>query len=169
MKQKTQNHFLTFSIHLSVSKSRENYRQKYGKSKASLWRNSSTGTPQIFLGQSFALQLQFTINIYFRTAILQKLFDITFSYKHCNFSRVCLLVNRPHALFVHQHLFISPLLIVSPGDARKPPINLLCSFANLGRRPFLFFIQSFCRIYCVIRVNRSRSEKYCALIPATTW
>ena len=73
------------------------------------------------------------------------------------------------ALFVHQHLFITPLLIVSPGDAGKPPINLLCSFANLGRRPFLFFIQSFCRIYCVIRVNRSRSEKYCALIPATTW
>ena len=45
--------------------------------------------PQIFLGQSFALQ-KFTIDILFRTAVLWKLFDIRFSYKHCNFSRVCL-------------------------------------------------------------------------------
>ena len=29
---------------------------------------------------------------FFRTAVLQKLFEIRFSYKHCNFSRVCLLV-----------------------------------------------------------------------------
>ena len=45
MHQKTQNRFLKFSIHLSVRKSRENYRQIYGKSKASLWINLSTGTP----------------------------------------------------------------------------------------------------------------------------
>ena len=88
MHQKTQNHFLKFSIHFSVRKSRENYRQIYGKSKASLWRNLSTGTPPNFLGQSFALQLQFTIDILFRTAVLRKLFDIRFSYKHCYFSRV---------------------------------------------------------------------------------
>ena len=92
MPQKTQNHFLKFSIHLSVRKSRENYRQIYEKSKASLWRNLSTGRPQNFLGQSFALQLQFTTDSFFRTAVLRKVFDITFSYKHCNFSQVCLLV-----------------------------------------------------------------------------
>ena len=40
--------FLKFSIHLSVRKSRENWRQIYGKSKASLWRNLSTGTPPNF-------------------------------------------------------------------------------------------------------------------------
>ena len=28
---------------------------------------------------------------FFRTTVLQKLFYISFSYKHCNFSRVCLL------------------------------------------------------------------------------
>ena len=28
----------------------------------------------------------------FRTVLLRKLFDIRFSYKHCNFSHVCLLV-----------------------------------------------------------------------------
>ena len=92
MHQKTQNHFLKFSIHLSVRKSRENYRQIYGKSKASLWRNLAQVRPQIFLGQSFALQLQFTIKIFFRTAVLPKLFDNRFSYKYCNFSHVCLLV-----------------------------------------------------------------------------
>ena len=37
-----------FPIHLSVRKSRENYRQMYGKSKASLWRNLSIGTPPKF-------------------------------------------------------------------------------------------------------------------------
>ena len=44
-----------FSIHLSVRKSRGNYRQICGKSKASLWRNLAQVRPQIFLGQSFAL------------------------------------------------------------------------------------------------------------------
>ena len=92
MHQKTQNHFLKFSIHLSVRKSRENYRQIYGKSKASLWRNLSTGTPQKFLVQSFVFQLWFTSHIFFRTAVLRKLFDIRFSFKHCNFSHVGLLV-----------------------------------------------------------------------------
>ena len=29
---------------------------------------------------------------FFGTAILRKLFEIRFSYKHCNFARVCLLV-----------------------------------------------------------------------------
>ena len=36
--------------HLSVRKSRENYGQICGKSKASLWRNLSTGTPPFFWG-----------------------------------------------------------------------------------------------------------------------
>ena len=31
-------------------------------------------------------------HIFFRTAVLRKLFDIRFSYKHCNFSHICLLV-----------------------------------------------------------------------------
>ena len=92
MHQKTQNHFFKFSTHLSVRKSGENYRQIYGKSKASLWRNLSTCTPPKFFGTILCLQLQFTIDIFFRTAVLRKLFDIRFSYKHCNFARVCLLV-----------------------------------------------------------------------------
>ena len=77
---------------MSVRKSRQNYRQIYGKSKASLWRNLSTGTPLKF----FRTVLCFVALVYswffFRTAVLWKLFDIRFSYKHCNFSLVCLLV-----------------------------------------------------------------------------
>ena len=30
--------------------------------------------------------------MFFRTAVLRKLFDIRFPYKHCNFARVCRLV-----------------------------------------------------------------------------
>ena len=96
MHQKTQNHFLKFSIHLFVRESQENYRQINGKSKASLWRNLSYAQvrppPPNFLGQCFALQLQFTSHIFFRKAVMRKLFNIRFSYKHCNFSRICLLV-----------------------------------------------------------------------------
>ena len=46
----------------------------------------------MFSGESLGVKLQFTNHIFFRTAVLRKLFDIRFSYKHCNFSRVCLLV-----------------------------------------------------------------------------
>ena len=61
MHLKTQNHFVKFSIHFSVRQSQENYRQIYGKSKASLWRNLSTGCSENFLAQSFVQQLQFIL------------------------------------------------------------------------------------------------------------
>ena len=44
-------------------------------------------SPRSLTYSSSSLQLYF-----FRTAVLRKLFDIRFSYKHCNFSQVCLLV-----------------------------------------------------------------------------
>ena len=34
----------------------------------------------------------FSLLFFFRTAVFRKLFDIRFSYKHCNFSHICLLV-----------------------------------------------------------------------------
>ena len=78
---------------MSVRKSRENYRQIYGKSKESLWRNLSTGTPPIFFRTILCfVALVYNWYFFFRTAVLRKLFDIRFSYKHCNFSHVCLLV-----------------------------------------------------------------------------
>ena len=61
MRQKTQNHFLKFSIHVSVRKPRE---KLHGKSKASLWRNLSTDTLPNFFSTilCFVALLQF---IYF--------------------------------------------------------------------------------------------------------
>ena len=66
--------------------------QAYGISKASVRRNLSTGRPPKF----FSTILCFVALVYnlhfFRTAVLRKLFDIRFSYKHFNFLHVCLLV-----------------------------------------------------------------------------
>ena len=53
-----------FPIHLSVGKSREIYRQTYGKSKASLWRNLSTGTPPKFF-RTFLCFVALLYNWYF--------------------------------------------------------------------------------------------------------
>ena len=65
----------------------------YRKLKKSGSRSSSTSNAlKFFSVESLGVKLQFTINIFFRTAVLRKLFDIRFSYKHWNFSRVCLLV-----------------------------------------------------------------------------
>ena len=36
--------------------------------------------------------LVYNIDIFSRTAVLRKSFDIGFSYKHCNFSSICLLI-----------------------------------------------------------------------------
>ena len=66
--------------------------QIYGTSKASLWRNLSIGTPPIFLDNPLLCGFSLQLTVFFRTAVLRKLFDIRFSYKHCNFSHVCLLV-----------------------------------------------------------------------------
>ena len=54
--------------------------------------SSACNALNFFSGESLGVKLQFTNHIFFRTAVLRKLFDIRFSYKHCNFSHVCLLV-----------------------------------------------------------------------------
>ena len=85
MRQKIQSHFFKFSLHFSVTKSQENYRQIY-------WRNLSTGTPPKFLSAILCFVALVYNYIFIRTAVLRKLFYIRFSYKHCNFLQVCLLV-----------------------------------------------------------------------------
>ena len=91
MHQKTLNQFLKFSINLFMRKSREDYRQICGKSKASLQRNLITSTPPK-LFRTIPCFVALVYNLYFfRKAVMQKLFDIRFSCKHCNFSRICLL------------------------------------------------------------------------------
>ena len=48
---------------------------------------SSNGFRRILRSEALVYKSYF-----FRTAVIRKLFDISFSYIHCNFSRVCLLV-----------------------------------------------------------------------------
>ena len=49
-------------------------------------------TPSNFFRRILRSEALVYKSYFFRTAVLQKLFDIRFSYNHCNFSRVCLLV-----------------------------------------------------------------------------
>ena len=49
-------------------------------------------TPSIFFSTMLRREALVYKSYFVRTAILWKLFNIRFSYKHCNFSRVCLLV-----------------------------------------------------------------------------
>ena len=48
-------------------------------------------TPEVFFSRILRSEA-LAVHIFFRTAVLRKLFHIRFSYKHCNFSRICLLV-----------------------------------------------------------------------------
>ena len=48
--------------------------------------------PPNFLSQPLLCSFSLQLIIFFWTAVLGKLFDVRFSYKHCNFSHVCLLV-----------------------------------------------------------------------------
>ena len=50
------------------------------------------GMPPNFFTDNPLLCSFSTIDVFFRTAVLWKLFNIRFSYKHCNFSHVCLLI-----------------------------------------------------------------------------
>ena len=84
----------------------------------------------MFLGQSFALQLQFTIDIIFKTTVLRKLFDISFSYKHCNFSHVCLLV-RMVSKTVTRSILLYPRSQCSQGLASLPSVFVLCVFTPI--------------------------------------
>ena len=104
---------------MSVRKSQENYRQIYGKSKASLYRSLRTGTPPKLFRTilCFVALVYHKLIFFFRTAVLLKLHDIRFSYKHCNFSHVCILVKMAlktltRSIAQHKMLF-SKLLDIS--------------------------------------------------------
>ena len=61
--------------------------------------------PQFFSGESLGVKIYFAIHIFFRTAVLRKFLDIRFSYKHCNFSRGCLLVKTVIRPIERDHMF----------------------------------------------------------------
>ena len=88
-----QNHLLKVSIHLFKKKilpAGDNFPGKIedtlGKSKASVWRNLSTGrVPRIL-----AVQSQFTIHIFFQNSRFTKIIRHKILMKHCCFSHGCL-------------------------------------------------------------------------------
>ena len=63
----------------------------YGKSKTSLLRNIITGTPPKCFGTNCFVALVYK-SYFFQNNRFTELLGIRFSYKHCNFSHVCLLV-----------------------------------------------------------------------------
>ena len=74
------------------------YKQMYRKLKKKV----------LGLLESLRVKLYFTVHIFFKTAVLRKFFDIGFSNKHCDFSRVCLLVkmaSKTVTRSIAQHVF----------------------------------------------------------------
>ena len=74
----------------------KNCRQIYGKSKASIWRNLSTVTAATKIVSRILCCVALVYNSYIYIFFFQKsrfteIVDIRSSYRHCNFSRGCLL------------------------------------------------------------------------------
>ena len=114
-----QNHFLKFSIHLSVRKSHKKLQTNIWKIESKplekfkhrytpkiFWDNlcfvalvynncklklQSKGLSIIVKNINYCQKYQLLI-FFFRRVVLRKLFEIRFSYKHCNFSNICLLI-----------------------------------------------------------------------------
>ena len=78
---------------------------------------------------------------FFGTAILRKLFEIRFSYKHCNFARVCLLVKMASETVTRDAIH-STKIQPSPTGKRGPPqkVDLFFrTFSGLDRTDPLSF------------------------------
>ena len=102
-------------------------------------------TPEIFFSRILRSEA-LAVHIFFRTAVLRKLFDIRFSYKHCNFSRVCLLVKMA---------------------GRKPWQGLL---QNRGLQSlFLFFLSSSSETRETEGTRFSRLARACVHSPHQIW
>ena len=87
----------------------KNYRKTYGNSKASLWRNLSTDTPPKFFSAILCfVALVYNWYFFFQNSRFMELFDSRFSYKHCNFSHVCLLVKMASKIMTRSINVISP-------------------------------------------------------------
>ena len=93
MHQKTQNHFINIFYTFVCKK-------VPGKLQTNIWKISTQllekfklrYASKIFYDNSLLSSFSLQLISFFRTAVLRKLFDIGFSYKHFNFSHVCLLV-----------------------------------------------------------------------------
>ena len=71
------------------------YRQMYRKFEKVVLGHLAHIKPSVFFSRILRSEDLVYNSYFFRTAILRKLFDIRFLYKHCNFSRGCLSVKMP--------------------------------------------------------------------------
>ena len=77
--------------------------------------------------RSFSLQFIF----FFRTAVSRKLFDIRFPYKHCNFSRGCLLLKTVIRPILRETSETKPVCVLFHSSMRNFPV---CSRAQGSRQ-----------------------------------
>ena len=97
------------------------------------------------------MKLKFTIHVFFEpTAVLRKLFDIRFSYKHCNFSRDCLLVK-----MASKTLIITRSIVHHEQDIHT--FYLVISCTNFYFKVNFSFLLFFLKIPCYIRVSLTYS------------
>ena len=127
--------FFRFSIHLSVIFPGLSYRQMYRKFKKAVLGLLVHVTPSIFFSTMLRREALVYKSYFVRTAILWKLFNIRFSYKHCNFSRVCLLVKMASKTVIRS----------------RPVTRILCG--GVLTRPKRTKLPK-CIFYCLIRLFR---------------
>ena len=113
--------------------------------KASLQRNLITSTPPKFF-RTILCFVALVYNLYFfRKAVMRKLFDIRFSCKHCNFSRICLLfkiasktVTRsilPHTAYIMCLCFFAECYATK--SLQQPRAGLQCAQGSKAISQFL--------------------------------
>ena len=77
----------------------------YRKFTKSGSRSSSACNALTFFSRILRSEAFVYNSYFFRPAVLRKIIDIRFSYKHCKFSRVCLLVKMPSKTVTRYILF----------------------------------------------------------------
>ena len=111
------------------------YRQMYRKFKKAVLGLLVHVTSSIFFSTMLRREALVYKSYFVRTAILWKLFNIRFSYKHCNFSRVCLLVKMASKTVIRS----------------RPVTRILCG--GVLTRPKRTKLPK-CIFYCLIRLFR---------------
>ena len=82
-------------------------------------------TPSKFFRRILRSEAWFTNHIFFRTAVPRRLFDIIFSYKHCNFSRACLIMKMTHKLVSSRRKFLIRIVLLQRKTLNETKNRLL--------------------------------------------
>ena len=149
---------------MSVGKSRE---KLHGKSKASLWRNLSTDTLPNFFSTILCFVALLKCIFFFRKAVLGKLFDIWFSYKHCNFSHVCLLVKDRDKIYTKTRRFFWRNFMSIYGCSSCQLLRSLSLFYQVSTRFAVMPVQCFLGVM-YRQLPNSQTLKFESTLPLDT-